>query len=281
MNVLRFLQEVDRRVLYALMIFVIALPMLLPIKLPINVSPPTKNLYDSIEALQPNDFVLFGADWGAGTRGESRSQTIAILRHMIQKKLRIAFIAFEPQGKDLCQKIAEDLGKETGYVEGVNWVNMGYKPDQANFLQGFVKDIIGTMVKDVHGTPLGTLKVMEGVKTAKDVKYVLDVTGSRSYETFITFMQQPYKDNLKMGGALTAVMAPEAFNRLDAQQLVGLLGGLAGAAEYETLLKKPGEATAASVSSSGAHLLIIGFIILGNVAMVLEKRQRQRVGYGG
>jgi hypothetical protein len=281
MNVLRFLQEVDRRVLYALMIFVIAFPMIKLIELPVKVSPSTQSFYNNIEALNEGDFVVFGADWGAGTRGESRSQTIALVRHLMQKKLRFAFLAFEPQGKSLCQKIAEGLQKEYGYVEGVNWVNFGYKVDQENFLQGFVKDIVGTIKTDIHGNPLGTLPVMAGIKTAKDVDFLIDISGSRTYEVFITFMQQPYKDNLKMGGGLTAVMAPEAFNRLDSQQLVGLLGGLSGAAEYETLLKKPGEAMAASASSAFAHLLIIGFIILGNVAMFLEKRQRQRMGYGG
>ena len=279
MNILRFLQEVDRRVLYALMLFVVALPLLIPVKLPVKVSPSSQSLYNSIEELKPNDFVLFGADWGSGTRGESRAQTIAVMRHLMRKKVRFALLAFEPQGKKLCQDIAEGLQKEYGFVEGINWVNMGYKVDQENFLQGFAKDIVGTIGTDIHGTPLGSLKVMEGVKTAKDIQFIMDFSGSRTYEIFITFLQQPY--NIKMGGGLTAVMAPEAFNRLDSKQMVGLLGGLSGGAEYEKLIDKPGEATGASASSSFAHLLIIAFILLGNFAMILEKRQRQRAGLGG
>ncbi len=278
MNILRFLQEVDRRVLYALMLLVIAFPVLVPIPLPMKVSPATQSLYDSIEGLKENDFVLFGVSWGAGTRGESRSQTYALMRHLMRKKVRFALLAFEPQAKVLNQKIAEELQKEYGYVEGVNWVNFGYQIDQENFLQGFGKDIVGTIKKDIEGNPIGSLKVMEGVQTAKDIKFLIDVTGSRSFEVYITFLQQPF--NIPMGGGLTAVMAPEAYNRLDSRQMVGLLGGLSGSAEYEKLLGKTGEATGASTSSAFAHLLIIAFILLGNVAMFLEKRQRQRMGYG-
>ena len=190
MNILRFLQEVDRRVLYALMLLVVALPLVKPIELPVRISPTSRGLYESIETLKEGDFVLFGVDWGSGTRGESRSQTYALMRHLMRKKVRFALLAFEPQSKTLCQKIAEDLQKESGYVEGKNWVNLGYKPDQPNFLPGFVKDIVGTIGKDVHGTPLESLEVMKGIRTAKDIQFMLDITGSRTYEIFIKFMQQ-------------------------------------------------------------------------------------------
>ena len=55
-----------------------------------------------------------------------------------------------------------------------------------------------------------------------------------------------------------------------------MVNGLNGAAEYEQLLGVFSKATRASNSSSLGHLLIIGFIILGNIAMLLERRQRAR-----
>ena len=91
----------------------------------------------------------------------------------------------------------------------------------------------------------------------------------------IQFMQGPA--DVPMAVALTAVMAPEAYNYVDSKQIIGMLNGLKGGNEYEQLLGVFGKASRASNSSSFAHLLIISFIALGNVAMLLERRQRARL----
>jgi hypothetical protein len=49
------------------------------------------------------------------------------------------------------------------------------------------------------------------------------------------------------------------------QQLTGLLAGLKAAAEYEFLLETPGTATSGMDAQSIAHLIIIIFIVIGNV----------------
>ncbi|MCS6776167.1 MAG: hypothetical protein RMJ43_01320 [Chloroherpetonaceae bacterium] len=276
LRVLRFLQTVDRRFLYALLMLVVVTPFFINFQLPARVSTATRRLYDTIESLPEGSFVLLGVDWGAGTRGESRPHTEALIHHLMRKRLRFALLAFDPQGKKLAQNIALRLQEQYGYREGVHWVNFGYKVDQENYLKAFGPDIIGTVKQDIHGNPLGQLEVMKGIKNANDIALLLDVTGSSTYETYIQFLQGPYK--LKMGLGTTSVMAPEAFNRLDAGQLVGLIPGLAGATEYERLLGIPGKGTRATNSSNAAHLLVITFILLGNLAMVMERRLRAQGG---
>jgi hypothetical protein len=280
-NVLRLLQEVDRRFLYAMLLLTVTIPFFLPFRLPVPISPPTQALYETIENLPENSFVLFGADWGAGSRGENGAQTEALLRHLMRKKLRFAILSFDPQGKTLAQNIAlklQDEYNKQGYTikEGVNWVNWGYKVDQVNFTKSLVQDIPTTIVQDIHGAPIASLPVMAGIHSARDIKLILNVNPTAGYTVYIQFMQGPYK--IPMGLAPTAVMAPEAFNYLDSGQLIGMLTGLQGAIEYEQMLGAFGRATRASNSLSFAHLLIIFFILLGNVAMILERRQRARSG---
>jgi hypothetical protein len=273
-NILRFLQTVDRRFLYALLMLVVVLPFFFPIKLPVKINDnlPSVKLYKAIEALPEGSIVLFGVDWGAGTRGENRAHTEALMHHLMRKKVRFALLAFEPQAKKLAQNIALRLQKQYGYIEGVNWVNFGYKVDMENYLKAFGPNVIGQVEKDVNNRPLAGMPVMQGVKTAGDFSMLLDVTGSGTYEVYIQFLQGPYK--LKMGLGTTSVMAPEAFNRMDSGQLVGMMPGLTGAMEYELMLNIPGKATSASNSSNFAHLLVITFIALGNIAMLLERRLR-------
>ncbi|HZP85162.1 MAG TPA: hypothetical protein VFB21_26300 [Chthonomonadaceae bacterium] len=275
MNILRLLQTVDRRFLYALLLLAVTVPFFLDIRLPVPISPQTQALYNAIENLPPNSFVLLGSDWSAGTRGENRPQTEAVMRHLMKRKLRFAILAFEAQSATLAQDIATRLQSEYGVKEGVNWVNWGYKVDVVNFLKALVQNVPQTASADVHGTPTAQLPVMQGIHTAKDIALLIDITPSSTYQAYIQFVQGPYQ--IPMGLAPTAVMAPEAFNYLDSRQLIGMIAGLQGAIEYEQLLGVVGKATRASVSSSFAHLLIIFFILLGNAAMILERRQRARL----
>ena len=280
MNFLTFLQTVDRRFLYAMLLLAICIPFFYTPEIRVPIQPSTQKMYDEINDLKENDFVLFGVDWGAGTRGESRAQTEALMRHCMKKKLRFAIMAIgEPQAKQLAQTIALALQKEYGYVQGINWVNFGYKADPENYLKAWVQNIPGSIGTDIRGIPVSTMPVMKGITTARDINFLIDVTPTSAYESYIKFVQGSF--NLKMGVAVTSVMGPEAFNRLDSNQIVGLIVGLQGAVEYEQLLGYKGAATRASISSSFAHLLIIGFIILGNVAMILERRQRARLSMGG
>ena len=285
MNILRLLQEVDRRVLYVLLLLAVTLPFFLKFRVPVAVSPPTQALYDAIDNLPENGFVLFGPNYSAGTRGENGAQSEALLRHLMimwhKKKVRFGMLAFDPQGKTLAQNIALGLQEEynkQGYniKEGESWVNFGYRVDQVNFVRAMVKDIPGSLTKDIHDQPLTGLPVMQGIHSAKDVAMILDVNPTDRYQIFIQFMQGPFK--IPMGLAPTAVMAPEAFNYLDSGQIVGMLPGLQGAVEYEQLLNTFGRATRASNSLGVAHILLIGLIVLGNIAMLLERSRQRKAG---
>lgn len=279
MRLLRLLQTIDRRVLYALLLFSVLAPFFFTLKLPVPITSQTKGVYDAIEGLPAGSFVLFGVDWSAGTRGENGAQTEALMRHLMKRKLRFGLLAFDPQSKTLSEDIALRIQGDYGAKEGVDWVNFGYKSsDVVNFLKAFVKDIPAAVPTDIHGKTLTDLEVMKGVRSARDIKFLLDVTPSATYEAYIQFVQGPYQ--IPMGLGPTAVMAPEAFNYLDSKQLVGMLNGLQGAIEYEQKVGVVGKATRASISLSFAHLLLIAFIVMGNVAMILERRQAARLEKG-
>jgi len=282
-NILTLLQNLDRRWLYALLLLTVTVPFFLKIRLPVTVSPPTQKLYDKIESMPEGSFVLFGVDWGPGTRGENGAQTEVMMRHLMQRKIRFALLAFAPEPSVLCQNIAVKLQKEYnethpeyGVQEGVTWVNWGYKVDQVNILKALVRDVPATVSADVHNHTIADLPVMKGIHSAKDISLILNVNPTASYQAYIQFVQGPYK--IPMGLAPTAVMAPETYTYLDSGQLVGMLNGLQGAIEYEQLLGVIGRATVDSNSLSFAHLLIISLILLGNIAMLLERSQRARAG---
>ena len=85
-----------------------------------------------------------------------------------------------------------------------------------------------------------------------------------------------------MGGG-TAVVAPELYPYYP-QQLIGLMGGLKGASEYETALvaRYPAfrnasmEATMRMGPQVVTHVLIVLLVLLGNVTYFISRRSRQR-----
>jgi len=84
---------------------------------------------------------------------------------------------------------------------------------------------------------------------------------------------------IKVGAGVTAVMAPDFYPYFETGQFSGMLAGMKGAAEYEDAiaekygLKETRRAMAGMGAQSAAHLLIMVFVILGNVGYFLTRRK--------
>ena len=79
--------------------------------------------------------------------------------------------------------------------------------------------------------------------------------------------------HLPMVAGVTAVSAPEYYPYLQSGQLQGLLGGMAGAAEYEKLREEKGTATQGMDAQSLAHVFVAICIVMGNVIQWTKRRK--------
>ncbi len=73
---------------------------------------------------------------------------------------------------------------------------------------------------------------------------------------------------------VTAVRAPTLYPYLQTGQIQGLLGGMAGAAEYESLRYERGMASRGMDAQSLAHLFIAACIVLGNLVHAGRREAR-------
>ena len=282
---LRIVQTIDRRILYLLLAFVIGFPLAVPVAVPpAVVSPQSQSFYDTIEAIA-NDpvrnkkLVILSANYGAGTLADNNTQSEAVMRHLMKRKLHFAIFCFnDPQGRQLSQDIATRIAPQYGYQYGRDYCNWGYRPAGAieTILKAMVRDIPGAIVADTQSTPLAQIPVMQNVKSVDDVGAIIEVASASTLSVWLQYFQRTGKEPVATLFCPTPVMAPEAYPLLKSGQLQGMMTGLKGAIEYEGLIGEPGFATRASASLSYAHLLIISLIILGNVGMVLERRQKAR-----
>lgn len=273
------LSRIDRRLIFALVAFFCLVPLVTGFSMPGMVSPPTQKLYDAIEATPADKLVVLSVAWDAGTKGENEPQTEALIAHLFRLKRRFAIISMSaPQSPTLTQGIAERVAPEFGAKYGEQWVNWGLKTGGAAWLQGLPKDVPSALGnKDWKAVALSQLPAMNGVKTFRDnVGLVIDITPTGSLPMWVSFVGQPH--SVKIGYACTAVMSPEAYPYLDSNQIVGLMSGMAGAAQYFQLLNRKGFVTQAMTAQAMAHFLILALIAVGNVGYFAGRRvERQGV----
>jgi hypothetical protein len=87
--------------------------------------------------------------------------------------------------------------------------------------------------------------------------------GRPGVEEWYVFGKDKYK--FELGGGCTGVMAPGLYPLLRSGQINGLIGGLRGAAEYESLIDQKGKAVAGMDAQSATHLAIIVLVIMCNL----------------
>lgn len=286
------LNNLDRRILYLLLAIVIAIPLVFPAISktlpPPAITGPTRSFHQTVEdvAKNPasqNKIVILSCNFGAGTLAENLSQCEAVVRHLMMRKLKFAIFCFnDPQGRALGQQVVDKLSKEYDYQYGRDYVNFGYRPAGAAIalLKTAVNDLPGALGKDSKGTPIGDVPCMKNVKSVNDVSLIIELAAANTIEAWVGFFQRAGNKPIPTLYCPTSVMATEAMPMLDTGQLQGMLVGLKGASEYELLLETAGFASAASASLSLSHVLIILLILLGNIGMFLEKKQRAIAGGG-
>jgi len=113
------------------------------------------------------------------------------------------------------------------------------------------------------------LPVMKGIKSYKDMSFAMCITGTALLDAWVAYAGDKYK--VPMLGGVTAVSQPGYGPYLQKGQLKGLIGGMKGAADYETLLKKLDRGTKGIDSLNLAHFLVLILIITSNIIILITK----------
>ncbi|NLC57187.1 MAG: hypothetical protein GX774_10145 [Armatimonadetes bacterium] len=274
-------QRRQSRIIYAILAGLMAIFLLFELKLPFLVGPQARGLYEAVEKVPAQKPILLVLNWAPGTYGENYPQTEALIQHFFLARKPFAIFGIDPVGPSLGQEIAARQAERLGRTYGVDWVNIGYRPLQLPMILGMTRDLPGTLKRDAQGTELATLPLMRGVHSARDLGMIIDVTPSATLDIWIQYFHGAV--GTPVGYAPTAVMAPEAYPYLQSKQIVGMLAGIKGAAEYAALLQQRPDASLAwkyppmraMNAVSIAHVLIVVLIVLGNYQYFTRHRRRE------
>ncbi len=267
------LQHIDRRYIFLFIGIAAFLPLIFPLGLPLGVTPSSEDLFNAVENLKEGSVVMLTFDYYPSTLPETEPMSYAALRHLFRKNVRVITLTTIPLGAlSVMEGVVKNVAREYNKEYGVDYVNLGYKYGYVAVMLGMGRRISDIFPRDNYDNKLKDLPLMQEVKNYDDVDFIFVVADNATVDYWVSLVNAQF--GVPMGAGVTAVMAPKCYSFLQTKQMVGLLGGMKGAAEYEKLTRNLDRATRGMDPQSIIHILIIVFIILGNIGYFVSKRTK-------
>lgn len=266
-----------RRLLYLLLALVIIVPLLFGadwFSQTVAVNDATWSMYDTINKLPPDSTVLLSFDYDPVMAAELDLQAGVILRHLLQRDLRVVALSLVPQGPALAQAVWDKVAATDNYVYGEDFVNLGYVSGEQAALRSLV-NAFPPEGSDFFQSPLSSLPMLSQVKGLRDIPLVVVLAGDQRFVR-AWLEQVPSQIPVKVAAAVSGLVGPAVLPYFQSGQLVGHLVGLTGAAEYEIAINQPSAAVASLGAQSAGHILVIVVILMGNVAALFAAARRRK-----
>lgn len=284
MRVPDFIQHIDRRIIFLLIAGAVIIPLILKPRFQDSPTPIVASIFDTVESLPSESRVFLSFDYGPDTAPELDPMAKALVRHTMTRGHEVSFFTLFPEGVGQIKKITDNLlpveFPEKAY--GRDFVNLGYKAGEGGAINTMVVNFRTLVNADAEGMPLDDLPLTADVDEMVDYAIIISLTaGDPGMKEWIQFAGDIAGIPVMGGG--TAVVAPELYPYYP-QQLIGLMGGLKGASEYESALMEryPAfrnasmEATMRMGPQVVTHVLIVLLVLLGNVTYFIGRRSPKR-----
>jgi hypothetical protein len=276
MKFFEFISKLDRRWVFVLVAIFVTIPFFIPLGLPIEITPSVKAIYDRVEALSKTQNpkpILISADFGPEALPELYPAMIAFMRHCFKNKIPIILMTLHPQGSGIIEEALGTVSKEYNVEKGKDYVFLGFGVGSGIMILKIGKDIKEAFPVDNYGNKTSELPLMKNVTNYSNIDFVLTYCGSAVFETWIGYARSKF--NANVCACVTGTMATDAYPFLQSGQLIGLIGGLKGGAEYETLIGHRDQAYRGMDSQSAVHILIVLLVILGNIAFYATRAKKE------
>ncbi len=273
------IKNIDRRVIFTFIALSVIVPLLLNIQFAEKASPIVQRIFEKVESLPAGSRVLLSMDYGPSTVPEIQPMVNAIVRHCNERDLKIYYMCLWATGQNLTTLTVDSIQvqefPEKQY--GVDYVNLGYKAGNEGLINVLLTDMKKMYTTDVFGTHTDDIEAMKPIKNLTSFDLIFGLGGGTpGIKEWILFAGDP--GDIPVAGGSTAVQAPLLYPYWP-NQLLGLMGGIKGAAEYESLLKqhypKYEQMSTPGLQMMGpqaiAHIVIMLFIIIGNITFFIEK----------
>lgn len=275
--------EVDRRIIFGFILISVSVPILFPITFEEKATPIVQSVFDRVEALPKGSRILISFDFDPAMAPEVQPMADAIMRHALAKGHRVIFMSLWATGQGLMDQTLQRIipAEFPDKVDGVDYVSVGYTAGNEGVLNVIVSDFKKMFPSDVNSVSLDSIPIFDGFASCKDLDLIVALGGGKpGPKEWILFVGD--RVHVPVAAGVAAVVAPQMYPYFPGQ-LIGILGGIKGAAEYESALIHA-YPQFASQDTPGlrmmgpqtlAHVVIIAFIIFGNVAYFVGRRKEE------
>jgi len=286
MDVFEKLMKLDRRWVFLFLIIVCVVTYYIDYDVPILPEDESLKIYEFIDSLPPGDIVFLAIDYDPNSMAELHPMTYAIVEDCWRRDLKVIMTALSQNGPGMADQVIRDISdsmaldrtyngveyKGREIVNGVDYAFLGYKPYYALVILGMGQDFRLPFPTDYYGTPIDSLPMMQGVINYDNIACVISLSSGTISDGWISYGQGRFGFPMFFG--LTGVMTAQYYPYYGSGQLRGLMGGMLGAAQYESYADNPGRAMDAMKVQLPAHLVIIFFIIMGNIGFFASKKKK-------
>ena len=281
------LGSLDRRIIFLIVGLSVLIPLLKPewIDLPIRPTPESQIVFDEINKLNAGDKILLSFEYGPSTKPEIHPMAIAILKHLYAKNIQVYGFALWPDGNFMSTEAFSEVSDDYDKKYGVDYVNLGYKPGGEAVIKGIASDIRTLYPVDLQGTSINDIPMMKDVVNIEDFDFVFSLSaGYPGSKEWVQYACDP--KNIPLSTGCTSIQVTDIMPYVENDQIRGILAGMPGAAEYESLVEaelqkmeivgKPGEASGMMAAQSIAHVVIVLFIIFGNISYFITRKKNRK-----
>ena len=268
--------KVDRRWIFLVIGLAVLLPLFFPLGLPIRATNATQRVYDAVDDLEPNSKVLVSFEYGPSTKPEIHPMAIAILRHLFTNNQKVYVTCLWPDGQFMAEDALTEIAEqEFGLTYGEDYVLLGFRPGNEAVVKGLVSNLRKLYTTDARGTLVDQIPMMANVNKVKDFDFIF--SASAGYPGTIEWVQYAADPTgVPMSTGTTSIQVNDVMPYVQSGQVKGILAGMPGAAEYEALIGSPGIGTSGMDAQSIAHLVIVLFIVFGNITYFIETRRAKK-----
>jgi hypothetical protein len=281
------LGSLDRRIIFLIVGLSVLIPLLKPewIDLPIRPTPESQIVFDEINKLNAGDKMLLSFEYSPSTKPEIHPMAIAILKHLYAKNIQVYGFALWPDGNFMSTEAFSEVSDDYDKKYGVDYVNLGYKPGGEAVIKGIASDIRTLYTVDLQGTSINDIPMMKDVVNIEDFDFVFSLSaGYPGSKEWVQYACDP--NNIPLSTGCTSIQVTDIMPYVENDQIRGILAGMPGAAEYESLVEaelkkmeiagKPGEASGMMAAQSIAHVVIVLFIIFGNISYFITRKKNRK-----
>lgn len=271
--------NLDRRWIFLAMGLSIAIPILLKLRFPEYPGPMAQATFDAVEKVPEGSTILLSFDYDPASAAELQPMASAMVHHCASRKLKIVFMALWPLGKQQADKTIEAVLKpfHPSYKYGEDYVQLGYQSGNEGVIKLMATNVPEQYKTDAAGAALAELPLVSGIRNLSSFKLIGSISaGYPGAKEWVQYGNGPMPDAFEVICGSTGVQVSQLLPYYP-KQMEGMLVAVKGAAEYEMLVErkypcdKPEEIGQGRVRMGPqlvAHLLMIGLIVLGNIAMI-------------